>query len=73
MAGKLYSGAAPSLTTPQITIGGVTAAVGFAGIVEAGLFQFNVTVPGGLGTGDKVLQASVNGVPAPAGVFITLQ
>jgi uncharacterized protein (TIGR03437 family) len=37
------------------------------------LFQFNVTVPNGAGTGDKALQASVDGVTAPAGVFITLQ
>ncbi len=71
--GQLYSGAAQSVTLPQITIGGVTAAVAFAGIVEAGLFQFNVTVPAGAGTGDQALQTSVNGVPAPAGVFITLQ
>jgi uncharacterized protein (TIGR03437 family) len=72
-AGQLFSGSAPSVTTPQITIGGVAANVAFAGIVEAGLFQFNVTVPQGAGTGDQVLAASVNGVPAPTGVFITLQ
>jgi uncharacterized protein (TIGR03437 family) len=72
LAGQLFSGAAPSVTLPQITIGGVTAAVNFAGIVEAGLFQFNVIVPNA-GTGDRELQASVNGITTSSGVFITLQ
>ncbi|MGD1070794.1 MAG: hypothetical protein ABSB15_11690 [Bryobacteraceae bacterium] len=71
-AGQVYSGAAPSVTMPQISIGGLPATVSFAGIVEAGLFQFNVVVPKA-GSGDQELQTSVNGVAAPAGVFITLQ
>jgi uncharacterized protein (TIGR03437 family) len=72
-AGKLFSGAATSVTMPIFTIGGVAANVSFAGVIEAGLFQFNVIVPNGLGSGDKLLQATVNGVPAPGGVYITLQ
>ncbi len=72
-AGQLYSGAAPSVTLPEFTIGGVPAVVNFAGIIEAGLFQFNVVVPENAGTGDQPLQANVNGVSAPGGVFITLQ
>jgi uncharacterized protein (TIGR03437 family) len=72
-AGKLFSGAATSVTMPIFTIGGVAANVSFAGVIEAGLFQFNVIVPNGLCSGDKLLQATVNGVPAPGGVYITLQ
>jgi uncharacterized protein (TIGR03437 family) len=71
-AGQAVSGSAPSVTLPQISIGGLPAVVEFAGIVEAGLFQFNVVVPKA-GSGDQMLQASVNGIAAPAGVFITLQ
>jgi len=29
----------------QVTIGGLAAPVVYAGLVEAGLYQFNVTVP----------------------------
>jgi uncharacterized protein (TIGR03437 family) len=61
------------VTLPQFTIGGVSATVGFARMSEAGLFQFNLIVPDGAGTGDQVLQASVNGVIPPAGFFITFQ
>lgn len=72
-AGHVYSGAASSTILPQVTMGGVNAPVSFAGIVEAGLFQLNVTVPNGAGTGDRTLEVSVNGVATPAGVLITLQ
>jgi uncharacterized protein (TIGR03437 family) len=71
-AGQTFSGADPSVTLPQITIGGVTATVNFAGIVEAGLFQFNVVVPSA-GSGDQLLVASVGGMTTPSNVFITLQ
>jgi len=71
-AGQAFSGAAPSVSLPQITIGGMTATVSFAGIVEAGLFQFNVVVPNA-GSGDQLLQAMVGGLATPNNVFITLQ
>jgi uncharacterized protein (TIGR03437 family) len=71
-AGQAFSGAAPSVTPPQMTIGGVPASVSFAGLVEAGLFQFNVIVPNA-GSGDQPLQATVGGMTTPTNVFITLQ
>jgi uncharacterized protein (TIGR03437 family) len=71
-AGKLFSASAPSVALPVITIGGVTATVTYAGIVGAGLFQFNVVIPSA-GTGDKLLQASVGGLTTQGNVFITLQ
>jgi uncharacterized protein (TIGR03437 family) len=71
-AGQVFSGAAPSASLPLVTIGGVTATVSFAGIVEAGLFQLNVIVPSA-GSGDQLLQASIGGVTTPSNVFITLQ
>jgi uncharacterized protein (TIGR03437 family) len=72
LAGQLYSGAAPSVTLPVITIGGMQAQVAFGGIIEAGLFQFNVVVPS-LPSGDQQLVATVAGVSAPAGVYLTIQ
>lgn len=71
-AGAVFSGAAQCVALPAVTIGGVSAKVTFAGIVEAGLYQFNVVVPNA-GSGDKALSASVGGVTTPANVFITLQ
>jgi uncharacterized protein (TIGR03437 family) len=71
-AGALFSGAAPVVTLPQVTIGGVTATVTFAGVIEAGLYQLNVIVPSA-GSGDRLLQATVGGMTTPANVYITLQ
>ena len=45
-AGQLYTGqGAPTVNPVTITIGGVPAIVSFAGITEAGLYQFNLTIP----------------------------
>jgi uncharacterized protein (TIGR03437 family) len=71
-AGAKYSSAAPCLTNPTVTIGGVAATVNFAGIVGAGLYQLNVVVPKA-GSGDQLLQAIAGGLTTPANVYITLQ
>ncbi len=49
--GQLITTAAPMATTPAVTIGGLAAQVQFAGVTEAGLYQFNVVVPTGLTPG----------------------
>ncbi len=74
-AGAPYSGAAPILPSNnlQMIIGGATVATAFAGETGAGLYQFNITLPAGLGTGDVSLQAIVGGVQTPANVVISLQ
>ncbi len=71
-AGQLFFGAAPTSSPVSITIGGVAAPVVFAGITEAGLYQFNLTVPNVPG-GDQPLEATVNGVQIPPGPAITVQ
>jgi uncharacterized protein (TIGR03437 family) len=53
-------------------IGGVNALVQFAGIVEAGLFHFNVVVPAAP-SGDQPLVATINGVATQSKVYLTLQ
>jgi uncharacterized protein (TIGR03437 family) len=45
----------------------------FSGLTSAGLYQFNITVPAGLGTGDVPLSAMVGGVTSPSGVVVSLQ
>jgi uncharacterized protein (TIGR03437 family) len=56
----------------QLSIGGVPAAIGFAGLIEPGLEQFNVTIPAGV-SGNAAVVASVGGVQTPAGITIPVQ
>ena len=69
---NLVTTAAALANSVQITIGGVTAPVVFAGLVESGLYQFNVTVPS-LPNGDAPIVATINGVQTQSGVSLTIQ
>jgi uncharacterized protein (TIGR03437 family) len=71
-AGLPFSGAAPMTDRLGMTIGGIPADVSFAGITEAGLYQFNVTVPN-TGSGDMALQATVDGVQTLPGPVVAVQ
>ena len=55
----------------QITIGGLTASVASSDLVEAGLYQFNVTVPS-LPNGDAAVVATIGGVSSGTGVSLTV-
>jgi uncharacterized protein (TIGR03437 family) len=57
----------------QIAIGGVAAAVQFAGLTGSGLYQFNVTVPSSLPSGDAPVLATIGGMSTQSGVSITIQ
>ena len=57
---------------PAITIGGVKAAVSFAGLVAPGEFQFNVAVPSGVANGDQSIIATYNGRTSQVGTLITI-
>jgi uncharacterized protein (TIGR03437 family) len=59
--------------TVQVSIGGTNVTQAFAYLSEEGLYQINVTIPAGLGTGDLPLVATVGGVSTQAGVVISLQ
>jgi uncharacterized protein (TIGR03437 family) len=72
-AGQLVTTAEPLANTVQISIGGVTANSSFAGLVEAGVYQFNVAVPAGLANGDAGLTAVISGAQTQAGVSIPVQ
>jgi uncharacterized protein (TIGR03437 family) len=74
-AGQAFQGSAPIAPSSnlQLLIGGSPVAPAFAGLTQSGLFQFNITIPTGLGTGDVSLEAIVGGVTTPTGVVISLQ
>ena len=71
-AGTAFSGTAPTTNPVAISINNVSVTPSFAGETGAGLYQINVTIPPGLGTGDVSLQASVGGAQTPV-VVISLQ
>jgi uncharacterized protein (TIGR03437 family) len=75
-SGQLVTTATPlaNTNTVQVTIGGQTASVAFAGLAQgAGLYQLNVTVPNDLPNGDAAVVASIGGVSTQTGVLLTVQ
>lgn len=72
-AGQPFSGAAAAVDPISLSINGQAATPSFAGMSAPGLFQFNLAIPAGLGTGDVPLLATVSGVSTPANVVISLQ
>ncbi len=64
-AGTAYVGSAPTTNPVTLSIGNTSLSPSFAGETSAGLYQLNVTIPSGLGTGDVSLQASVGEAQTP--------
>ncbi|MGA2771965.1 MAG: IPT/TIG domain-containing protein [Bryobacteraceae bacterium] len=71
-SGQLVTTATPPANAVQITIGGVAASAAYAGLVESGLYQFNVTAPN-LPSGDAAVVATIGGVSTQTGVLLTIQ
>ncbi len=71
-ASKLVTQAAVLAFPLVARIGGANAAVQFAGIVGAGLYQFNLVVPE-LEDGDHLLEMFVNGFGLQDTVYVTTQ
>jgi uncharacterized protein (TIGR03437 family) len=71
-AGQTFAGAAPLANPVSILVNGVSVAPVFAGLSAAGLYQFNLTIPSGLGDGDVSVAASINGIQSPSGVIFSL-
>jgi uncharacterized protein (TIGR03437 family) len=69
---QLVTTAAALANSVQITIGGVTAPAA-AYLVESGVYQFNVTVPATLPSGNAAVLASIGGVQSQSGVSIPVQ
>lgn len=73
-AGALFSGAAPLAAAGQLAIvaGSAPVTVQFAGLSEAGLYQFNVIVPE-VPDGDQLIAAQINGPATQQPVYLTIQ
>ncbi len=72
-AGQVYSGAAGTTNPVSLRINNSPITPGFAGLSSAGLYQINLTIPAGLGTGDVPLTATVGGAQTQSTVVISLQ
>jgi len=70
---QLVTTAEPLANTVTVSIGGTVATTIFTGLVSPGLYQFNVTVPGRLPSGEAALSATIGGVTTPGGISITVQ
>jgi uncharacterized protein (TIGR03437 family) len=57
---------------PSISIGGVNAAVSFAGLSVPGEFQFNVAVPSNLANGDQPITVTYGGQTTQPGTLMTV-
>lgn len=68
---QLVSQPAPLSFPATVSIGGVNAAVQFAGLVSSGLYQLNVTIPV-IAAGDQAVLAAVSGFESPSGVFLPI-
>jgi uncharacterized protein (TIGR03437 family) len=61
-SGRILTESAQTVNPVRIQIDTQEAAVAFAGLTSAGLYQFNVTIPSALGDGDYPVTAEINGV-----------
>jgi uncharacterized protein (TIGR03437 family) len=73
LPGKTFVGAAPLVDAVQLRIGGVPVTPSFQGLSGPGLYQFNIQIPSGLGSGEYPLEMSINGRSVPAGAMIAIQ
>jgi len=71
-AGTVVAGAPAVVTAPTVTIGGMAVPVVDTILTagSAGLYQITIQLPANIPTGAVAVQASVGGVPSPAGVTI---
>ncbi len=74
-AGIVLGAAYPldDLSRIRITIGGKPVTPQFAGLVAPGLYQVNIQVPSGLGTGELPVEMFVDGRPTQGGVTLNFQ
>jgi uncharacterized protein (TIGR03437 family) len=71
--GSVVTAPQPVTTMPTVTVGGTSATVVYAGLISAGVYQINVTVPLTATTGSAVVTASIGGVTSASNATIAVQ
>jgi uncharacterized protein (TIGR03437 family) len=72
-AGTAFSGAAKAENPVQLAISGAALNPLFAGLSAAGVYQINVKIPAGLGSGDQPLAGAAGGTQTQTRAVISLQ
>lgn len=67
------SGTASAWFAVDVRIADISVRPTFAGLISPGLFQLNVTIPSGLGSGDRSVTGTVIGLSTQENVVIALQ
>jgi uncharacterized protein (TIGR03437 family) len=68
----VWSGAYATTSTPTVAIGDKTAAILYSGIIGAGLYQINLTVPSGLAAGTYQVVVTQSGSSSPATALLKI-
>jgi N-acyl-D-amino-acid deacylase len=71
VAGQLLPVPVALTTLPTLKIGGVAAAVTYAGVISPGLFQINAVIPQ-VATGDQAIVVTYGGAVSPGSVMISV-
>jgi uncharacterized protein (TIGR03118 family) len=72
-SGQIVTAPATCVNTPTVTFGTAPAQVAFAGLVSAGVYQFNVVVPSTVAAGDIPVTISMGSATSTANAIITVQ
>ena len=72
-AGKAFTGAAPVTNPISLYINNASVTPTFVGLSSAGLYQINLTVPGGLGQGEVPIVAVAGGIQTQIHVRFSLE
>ena len=72
-SGVVISTAIPYSGSVTVMIGPATVTPMFTGLVEAGVYQINVTVPATLTAGDYPLAVTVEGQVSPPGIILPVE
>ncbi len=75
VAGKVVTGLAPITNTLEFKIGGISSTVLYAGLVPGlvGVYQFNVTVPTAVDSGDQPIEVTLNSDVIAQKLFVALK
>ncbi|MGA3019567.1 MAG: TIGR03118 family protein [Bryobacteraceae bacterium] len=72
-SGTIVTTPSACATTPTVTVAGTSAQVTYCGLISAGLYQVNVTIPAGTPSGNNVVVVSFGTVASNSNAMITVQ